>query len=149
MLEVLMIIVLIGVILFGFVVMRSLDLALNHMNEIQNTVLDSEKAVLVLSSDHDADEWIQVLSTNKISFQKIHDPDLSDLKRFSVVLALSDKDLDNLLLCNKAKHANEKIFTVARCNNYIYKSIFIQQGIDRIVTEHLAADAITRILQLG
>lgn len=141
--------ILIGVILIGFVVMRHLDHSLDRMNVSQNTVLESGNTILVLSSDHDADEWTEVLSFFKVPFLMIHDPDLFDLRRFSVVLALSDKDLDNLLLCSKAKHENEEIFTVAKCNSYLYQTIFIQQGIDRIVTEPLTAEVITRILQLG
>jgi Trk K+ transport system NAD-binding subunit len=62
--------------------------------------------------------------------------------RLVMLVALSDSDLDNLLLCCKARHLFPDACLIARCNDMVYHGIFKETGIQRILTGNPAPDMV-------
>lgn len=138
----LLIITTVGIMLFGFVIMGQLDnfIGSSGFTEssqellIRTILLFGEKKIVTDISTH--------LSGRNISYHIAKEPDVPENIIFFVVLALSDNDMDNLLLCNKAKHVCPDVLTVAKCNENIYKKVFENAVINCILTGHLTPDSV-------
>ena len=53
---------------------------------------------------------------------------------YSILFALSDEDKDNLAICHDAKSTDPGIAIVARCNTPNLRDIFINEGVDRLLS---------------
>ncbi len=70
-------------------------------------------------------------SKSTVPFTLVHDTATQKKARFKIAAAISQNDLDNILFCSQIKKANST-FTIALCNNQIYKNIFKGYNIDII-----------------
>jgi hypothetical protein len=139
---VLIIVAILGVVAYGYLLMARVDRFLNNesfedgVHEIDNRV------VLIYAFDNDYSVIKASLSDKKIPYIQTCEPEIPDNVEIMTVLAVSDNDLDNLLLCCKARHLFPDVFLIAKCNDLLYHSIFINTGIQCVLTGTFTPDVI-------
>lgn len=119
------------IILFGYYLMKKFDafftgdMKAHPSGENRNRVL-----LFGLSSDVFV---LDALNRLKIGY------DLADIDffippdKYTMVFACSDNDIDNLLICSSAKKSDGDLFTVAKCNDKLYETVFRRADVDKIV----------------
>jgi hypothetical protein len=98
--------------------------------------------VLLFSVYDEYSSLIAVLSDKQIPYISTSEPDIPDNMRLMMLLAISNSDLDNLLLCCKARHLFPDACLIALCNDMLYHSIFMQTGIQYILTGRPSPDMV-------
>lgn len=127
------------IIAVGFFAMDGID---KNMNEIAvNDVHKQEETVDVIIYG-ECQGLISYLIKKKISYIYSKDNEIPIDKKAVVVFAMSNKDLENLLFCVKAKYMFPVIKTFGKCNDTIYKDIFERSGVDEIITGTLSDEKI-------
>ena len=75
------------------------------------------------------------LRNRQMDFDVVEYPAFPLLRMYRTVIAVSQSDLDNLLLCVVAKQRDPSIRTVALCNGRIYRQLFDQTCVDKVITD--------------
>lgn len=77
------------------------------------------------------------LRSQRLDFDTVECPAFPLLRMYRIVAAISENDLDNMLLCTLAKQRDPSVRTVALCNGRVYREIFDQPAVDVVVTDRL------------
>lgn len=138
MLDGIIIMALLGISVLGFFVMRRLDVAMEDIAVVDHIEKVRRATVLIYSEEAGHEEAIKTileeLDQQGIPHVETTNGNVQDLMLFTHVVAISDSDLDNLLLCHRAKRLKPDVETIASCSKYVYQSVFKDQGVDWIVT---------------
>ena len=126
----------------GYYLMGRIDKFLNTRTLADTAHEDCEK-VLLYASEKDYAALKSSLMSNNIPVLSTGEPDIPENARIIAVLAISNNDLDNLLLCNKAKHLFPDAYLVAKCNDAVYQDIFRDTGVQHIINRDYSEDALT------
>ncbi len=128
----LLLITIIGISLLGYLMMVRLDSFIESGGFIEGPEALIEPTVLIYDPHRDQDALEKSLLQHQIRFQCITEPHVPENMIPVVVAALSDSDMDNLLLCNEARHLHPDLFTVAVCNDALYTHLFKESGIKQV-----------------
>jgi hypothetical protein len=129
----------VSLIALGYYAMCRLDNFIAAGRSVPQQTEYKDKDVLLYKGPY---EIYSLLDKSKISYDIVDYPSLPDWTRYRIVFGLSESDLDNLLLCSGAKHADFSVKTVARCNDQVYRDIFMREDIDAVVFDMQQAKAI-------
>lgn len=127
---------------FGYLLMGRVDRFLEKTFPDAQMVRPEICAALIFGDLSRQDVLEQLMGKHHIACLKLSEPHVPDHLKLRLVLAVSGNDMDNLLLCNEARHIDPSVVTIAKCNNSIYREIFEQAGISRILTDALFDDAV-------
>jgi hypothetical protein len=136
-----------GIIMFGFIIMRQIDNFIEDGGLGDNTQTPPKNGILLFGEQTFIRDISSRLSVKNILYYIINEPDISENFNFSIIIAISDNDIDNLLLCNKAKHICPDVLTITRCNDLIYKNVFEDVGINYILTGPLTSDDVLLVVE--
>lgn len=75
------------------------------------------------------------LRTQRLDCDVVECPAFPLLRMYRIVAAVSESDLDNMLLCTLAKQRDPSVRTIALCNDQVYREIFDQPAVDAVVTD--------------
>ena len=117
----------------GYYLMTKIDRFLDQSPlDVQNNSPAVYSVIISKESLH-YDEIRNYFSENNIYcyHSEILDPDI--IRECQLSLALSHKDLDNLLFVSQVKHLNPQIEALAVCNNPNYHHLFLTIGVDLIL----------------
>lgn len=145
-----------GVIVLGFWVMKRLDKALFEQTDFACAGTEpGKKAKVLIFVDENGEDFeaeihalMHELTFSGIPYERTTNPGYQKLENFSCVLALSGKDLDNVLLCHQAKRLRPEIGTIARCSRNVYREIFHEQGVDRIISNAPGSAVLRALFEL-
>lgn len=145
-----------SVIVLGFWVMKRLDRALLEQTNLVRAGSETVKkaSVLVFLDDQgghligEVEALLNALTQHGISYELTTNPGYQMSTTFGCVLALSDNDFDNVLLCHQAKRVKPEIRTIARCSRQVYREIFHEQGVDKVISGAVASTVINAALEI-
>ncbi len=138
----------IGVMVFGFFLMTRVDRFLSDGGFEAGAERGDKSVVLVLAPDAILNA-LEADGKELFSYKKIVEPLVPADTKTTAVLALSDSDLDNLLLCSEARHLHPNAFIVAKCNDTLYLNIFQSVGINQVLSGSFSVGMILAALQGG
>lgn len=134
----------------GYRIMMMLDRALDTQVELNQEPTAEPLRVLLFSGEEEGVErLISEMNHRGIFCDWTSEIGVRDYRNYTYVLAISENDLDNLLLCHQARRSNPEVLTAAKCTRYPYRSVFQTQKIDWIVTGQVTMDAIWERLVRG
>lgn len=138
------------VMIYGFRIMMYIDNFLNQGGFQREGESIVSKKVLVMQSaeiqseDADMIEALTMLNHYAATYDVIYSPLIPDSCTYDYVMALSGSDVDNLILCAESKRMLQGAYTVAKCNDKVYESVFHREDVDEIVFDEAG---IKRIFQ--
>lgn len=139
----------IGTMLFGYFIMSRLDAFFQKGGFIDSPAAKTEKS-LVLFCAQQADQLLErlesLLQQHGLRYCLVSEPHVPLPVSVLAVLAISDNDLDNLLLCHEARHVSADIYTIALCNDPLFTKFFRDAGIDRVLTGNQPADVLITLI---
>lgn len=121
-----------GILLYGYYLMRRLDKFLDTGGFGNSAAVRSNRAVLIFGEPEIAEPLARYLREKGVTYRVVEDPDLSGDTVYLAVAAVSGSDLDNLLMCARAKRLRPDISSFAVCNDTTYQNVFDSTGIDRV-----------------
>lgn len=126
---ILIVVSLVGIIIYGFYLMSRLDRFWENggFSDVQPDYI--LKSVLILV---DAEQMPLTKAVLKSKYECVHEPVVPQNTVFKSIYALSQNDMNNILLCAQAQKVDHP-FTVALCNNKQYLSVFQDYRIDKVV----------------
>ena len=74
-------------------------------------------------------------------------PDVPEYPRCKVLLALSEDDRANLLVCSRTQRFCPEAVVVARCNDPMYRELFADTEARRVLAASCSAEAVLGILR--
>lgn len=131
----------------GYILMDRLDIFLASDNIIKASNQEDTQSILVYKGDTDVSMILETVDVNDRSLVFADDYEDYELRGCKAIVAISDNDADNLMLCVKAKHTKAGITTIARCNNNLNLEIFKEAGVTKIVTTITMMDSIRQLLK--
>lgn len=134
-----LILCILGVVLLGFAIVSKIDKFFDNINMEENRNEDVKNEVLIYPAEGIPNGLGPLLHTEGITYLIIAKPYIPENTEFKTLIALSDCDLDNLLLCGEARHNYPGSFIIARCNDLLYLNIFENIGINHVLTGTLSA----------
>lgn len=137
----------IGISLLGYLMMARLDHFIEIGGFIEGADALMSRIVLIYAPNRDQTGLQKSLTQYHIKFQCIPEPHVPENMIPVVVAALSDSDMDNLLLCNEARHLHPELFTIAVCNDAMYSRLFKESGINRVFHQNFPDDKFLELLQ--
>lgn len=144
---VLLVIVSIGILLYGYFLMDRLDQFIEQGGFIQDPEVPKEKEILLYGEPETIDEISHALDAAAITHDFTAEPIIKDGMIYHWIGAFSKDDVDNLLICLSAKRKNSGIRTMARCNNTIYENVFKQTDITMIFQNDIPINQILACLR--
>ena len=129
---VLIIVVSIGLIFLGYRFAIQVD-TFTGADLLPANTQQSETAVLLFGPTALLTDLELTLRESNIDHLEIYEPAIPAGLAFRALVALSECEMDNILLCHEARHLFPGVFTIARCKDPIYRWLFEQEGIDRIL----------------
>lgn len=145
--DVLLIIIVIGAVLIGYVAVSRLDGFFNRggFTKEPDTFVTKE---IFLYGDQTAMETLsEDLSKAKITNDWAAEPDMAPGVHYRWIGAFSGSDEDNLLACLSAKRNQLGIHTMAKCNDLTYQNVFKQTQITVIMRGDTTAAQIMKHLK--
>lgn len=143
---------LIGIALLGYFIMNRLDSFFEKGGFIDRPLTKTNHKLLIYCAEQPEPLLSRLepeLQRQGILCNYLTEPHVPAPDDLLAVLALSERDLDNLLLCHEAKRLRSDVYTIALCNDQLYQHFFADAGIDQILTEDQPADYfITQISRL-
>ncbi|MHB1154091.1 MAG: NAD-binding protein [Eubacteriales bacterium] len=119
------------IIILGYYLMKRLDAFLAGGVLINPSSKNISHILLFgLSSDT---EIINVLEDMNVIYDLTDNECFTPLNIYKMVFACSDNDMNNLMICSSAKRSDNNIYTVAKCNNRLYETVFRRDDVDKIV----------------
>lgn len=131
----------------GYILMDRLDIFLASDNIIKASNQEDTQSILVYKGDMDVSMILETVDVNDRSLVFADDYEDYEIRSCKAIVAISDNDADNLMLCVKAKHTKAGITTIARCNNNLNLEIFKEAGVTKIVTTMIMMDSIKQLLK--
>lgn len=131
----------------GYILMDRLDTFLASDKVIKVAKQDDTQSIFVYKGDTDVSMILETVEDNNKSLIFADDYEDYELKGCKAIIAISDNDADNLMLCVKAKHTKSGITTIAKCNNNLNLEIFKEAGVTKIVTTMTMMDSIRQLLK--
>lgn len=131
----------------GYILMDRLDIFLASDNIIKASNQEDTQSILVYKGDTDVSMILETVDVNDKSLVFAEDYEDYEIRGCKAIVAISDNDADNLMLCVKAKHTKAGITTIARCNNNLNLVIFKEAGVTKIVTTITMMDSIRQLLK--
>jgi len=130
-----LIVVLSGILLYGYTLMRRLDkfIAAGGIPE-SPAARGAQSAVLIFGVPEFTGALAARLAEKGVSYEITDRPEIPEGASFPAVAALSESDLDNLLLCSTAKKLRPDILSFAVCNDVTYRRVFDSAGIGCVFT---------------
>lgn len=110
-------------VLIGYYIMNRLDVFL--VGSTNRDHKKTEKKVLIYGNNLISDKITARLTNEAISYEKVQD--VAYIKKeaqYYCVVALSEEDLDNLMMCVMSEKVHNKLFSIALCNDYRNKLVF-------------------------
>lgn len=112
-----------------------------HLDESRRPNADPEKDAEYMWKDvllfGSSDSACALLRAQHKTCDVVNYPAFPLLSMYHIVVAISDVDLDNLLLCNLSKERNPASRTIAFCNGPIYRELFDQPAVDALLNNRL------------
>lgn len=148
--DLIIIISMICIFFLGFVFINKLSVIINP-NEFNNAFNEqqytfSEKA-LILGNINIADEIVAGLKKQNITAKIIQDMfQLEITESFDYLIALSENDLDNLMICSICKQFMGINKDISICNLAYNKKIYEDNKIPYLLKENLTADLVVSSL---
>ncbi|MDW7657571.1 MAG: NAD-binding protein [Bacillota bacterium] len=139
----------IGIVLFGYLIMSWLDAFFQKGGFIDSPAAKMEKSLLLYcakQAEQLLDRLEPLLQQQGLRYCLIPEPHVPLPASILAVLAISDNDLDNLLLCHEAKHLHADVYTIALCNDPLFTDFFKDAGIDQVLTGNQPADALVTLI---
>lgn len=130
----------IGISVLGYLAMVRLDNFIETGGFIEGPEALMQQVILIYSPAQHRSDLEKRLSHHHIRFQSIPEPHVPENMIPWVVAALSDSDMDNLLLCNEARHLHPDLFTVAVCNDTMHSRLFKESGINCVFLNDFSED---------
>ncbi|SMP55184.1 NAD-binding protein [Anoxynatronum buryatiense] len=130
----------VGFILLGYRVMQQLDGFFDRQGFDLDLKVPLVSMALIYWENQPVTRFESMLQQEKIPYRIVTEPQIPEDVKPIAVLALSENDLNNLLLCTTAKHQFPAVLTVARCNDSLYRHLFQQGGVDTVLEESLPAE---------
>jgi len=119
------------VIIFGYCLMKKIDLFFTGNNKADPSGENRDRVLLFgLSSDTVV---LDALNHLKIRYDLADSEFFIPPDQYTMVFACSDDDINNLLICSSARRSDSEIFTVAKCNNRLYEAVFRRADVDKII----------------
>ena len=137
----------IGVMLYGYVLVRRLDRFLQRAEMEKEPEATVHKEVLLYGQGEPADRIGHALQEAAIAYDRTAEPDIRDGALYHWAGAFSDSDADNLLFCLWAKRRNENVRTLAQCNDRMYENVFKQAGITVVLPKDASVSQILACLK--
>lgn len=119
------------VILFGYCLMKKFD-AFFADGRKAHPPEDSRNRVLLFGLSSNV-SVLDALDRLKIGYDLAETGSFIPQDKYTMVFACSDNDIDNLLVCSSAKKTDSGLFTVAKCNDKLYETVFRRADVDKIV----------------
>ena len=139
---VLLVIVSIGILLYGYVLMCRLDRFFERGGFAQILQAPLQKEILLYGEQPAMDEIRHMLDDQHILYDYTGKPDIEGDAVYRWIGAFSKDDADNLLICMVGKRRNSAVRTIAVCNDTLYEDVFRQMGISVIVRNGIQASRI-------
>ncbi|WZL79254.1 NAD-binding protein [Eubacteriales bacterium mix99] len=125
-----LIIVSAGVVMLGYLVMCRIDHFIERGGILESPQGRANQGVLVYGAPDVAEKINKMgMKCRNITAQSYPEDGC-----YSILFALSDEDKDNLAICHDAKSTDPGIAIVARCNTPNLRDIFINEGVDRLLS---------------
>jgi len=131
----------------GYILMDRLDAFLASDKVIKVDNQEEIQSILVYKGDTDVSMLLETVDADDKSLVFANDYEDYELRGCKAIVAISDNDAENLMLCVKAKHTKSGITTIARCNNNLNLEIFREAGVTKIVTTMTMMDSIRQLLK--
>ena len=138
----------IGFVLLGYYVMAQLDVFFDQTGFVLDLKMSSVSMALIYMGNQPMPHLESALQKEKIPYRMITDPQIPEDLKPVAILALSENDLNNLLLCTTARHQFPAVFTIARCNNSLYHHLFQQGVVDKVIIEPLSTESLLHHLNI-
>ncbi len=145
----LLIIISVGVILYGYMLMGRLDRFMERggfAGELKSVAV-SEREILLYGERKTIEAIASALEKAAITYDHTNELEIKDQVTYDWVGAFSKDDESNLFLCMLAKRKNESIHMMAKCNDMIYESIFRQMGVTVIFQNDISPNRIVACLR--
>lgn len=141
------IIVLIGTILYGYVLMKKLDgyISQNFIKEEYVTL--PQKDILLYGEPETIAAVVGVLEKESVLYDVTAQPEIKENTVYDWIGAFSEDDMNNLLICMGGKRKNPRVYTIAKCNQNIYEVVFKEMDITIIVKQEISAKQILACLR--
>jgi hypothetical protein len=146
--EWLLIVGMIFVFIFGLFIMKRIDRFFDkrEVSLNEHTPMETEQTLaLIYGSSSLSEELVKILKSNAIDYEKIEDENqLYQIDYYSHLFAISDNDVDNLLICVVADRRGSECQKIARCNSLDNQNIFHQNHISYLSGENISAQSLYR-----
>lgn len=126
---VLVIVVSVGVLLYGYLLMQRLDRFIERGGFAKEPDEPAEMDILLYGELEMLDEMRRALDDARVRYDLTAEPEVPDAAAYRWIAALSKDDESNLLVCLAARRKNNGIRTMAKCNDRVYEDVFRQTGI--------------------
>lgn len=140
---VLLIVVMAGILLYGYFLMRRLDQFIEGGGFEREPDEQEKMDVLLFGESEMLAQMHHALMDAQVRFDVTDEPEVPDGAAYRWIAALSKDDESNLLVCLAARRKNAGIRMMAKCNDRVYEEVFRQTGITVVLHE---GDAAQRIL---
>jgi hypothetical protein len=146
--EWLLIVGMIFVFIFGLYLMKRIDKFFDKKDvspEEHKPLITDRAFALVFGSTELSDELVKILKSNAIDYEQIDDENqLYEIDNYSHLFAISDNDVDNLLICVVADRSGVEYQKIARCNSLDNQNIYHQNHIPYLSGETITAQSLYR-----
>lgn len=134
-----LIFVMIGIFLWGYVIMLRFEKFISKGEVSDNTIGRRKMGILIFGS-HEAvcnadKEGIQYMELTKPVLPKNDD-------YYSAILILSKNEADNLALCQAVYQYDPDIYIIVRCENPQMKDVYRSLGANRIILPDESSDMV-------
>lgn len=144
---VLVVIVLLGGALYGYLLMCRLDRFIERRGFAKEADDPAEKDILLYGEREMLDEVCRALDVAGIRYDLTSEPEIPDGVAYRWIGALSKDDASNLLVCLAARRKDKGVRTMAKLNDRMYEEIFRRADITIILCGDGAADSIFACLK--
>jgi hypothetical protein len=142
----LLILITAGAILYGFVLMKDLDVFLKKARRAEEIQAPEEKTLLLYGSAQTLEPLIFALRTAGISFDMLEKAQPDGQNTYRWVAAFSENDLDNLVLCASAVRTARAQNAMALCNDVTYAPVFQSLPIGFVFVGNIFAQEILSVI---
>lgn len=144
--DVIIIVSMIMVIVFGFYLMVLVDdfLDANYIKSLQE--MNTSKMVLIFTDHSSKEAFESICEDPRCNCCIIDNSIFPDSEKLSVFFAISSDDSENLFMTKLAKKRNKDLRVVVKANNIIYKDLYRSIGVDRIMSGPVTEDTLTRTI---
>jgi hypothetical protein len=137
----------IATMLLGFLVMRRLDGYFQRRGTLGEAPVLSRAGILLFGQGALIVALGALLQDKDIGYVALCGDHIPSGAAFTVAVALSDSDLDNLLFCANVRRHYAGVPVLARCNDYVYRDVYASVGAERVYDKNVRPEAILSELE--